>query len=206
MSTGTGATLGGKDLHSLRGTLDPIPVGVILFDPHGRPLVANRAARDLLGEVATLPVDHWADCGRFRLPGGEKAGPLDLPPCRRFATAAPGRRSSCTFEVDGDAPGPLLVAEPGRPGPRGRGRAGRVQRHTHHRAPEARAEGLPRNRFDAIGSLLAGVAGPINDALTAITGYCDLACEGLEDSHPVKGVDRGDPPGRPARRGPRPVA
>ena len=188
MSAGTGTTLGGKDLHTLRGTLDPIPVGVILFDPHGRPLVANRAARDLLGDVATMPVAHWAESGRFRLPGGEKAGPLDLPPCLTIRDAGAREEIELGFEGEDDVLVPLLVSSRAV-----QDTEGDVVQVACSLTPiaEHRKRGQQEcleNRFDAIGSLLAGVAGPINDALTAITGYCDIACDGLEDFHPVKGV------------------
>jgi len=58
-----------------------------------------------------------------------------------------------------------------------------IAEHCRRRASERL-----RARFDAIDTLMAGVTGPLNDALTAISGYCELAEDQLEDGNPLGSV------------------
>jgi len=184
----TATTLSGKDFHTLRGSLDPIPVGVILFDPEGRPLVANRAARDLLGDVATLPLSRWAEVGTFLQPNGEKAGFLDLPPCQSLRDGGVREEIELWFQNGGDVPLPLLVSSRAVKDPEG-DVAQVACSLTPIPAQRRRSEqACLSQRMEAVSSLVAGAAGPLNDALTAIKGYCELALGRVDDANPLKGV------------------
>ena len=63
----------------LRGVLDTVPAAVVFFDGRGQPLLANRCAREVLGELAGAPIDRWVRSARFLSRDGQPLDPDELP-------------------------------------------------------------------------------------------------------------------------------
>lgn len=177
-----------RDFHALRGIIDPLPVGVVVFDPEGLPLIVNRIARDLLGEVATTPLANWSESGRFFSPRGETAVAMDIPPCLTLLDGEIRSERELYFQGHTGSSTPLLVSSRAVRDPEGH-----VLQVTCTLTPigecRRRWEGERAEQLlDAMSTSVGGVAGPLNDALTAITGYCDLARSRLDDADPFCGV------------------
>ncbi len=178
----------GTDISCLRTALDPLPVGVILFDPEGTPLLANRAARDLLGDHTAFGLDEWISSGCFLRPDGTPAREADLPPCLTRLDGRAHVEVELCFRRWRERTVPLLVSSRSVLDPDGNilqisCSLTPIAEHTRRRESERL-----RARFDAIDTLMAGVTGPLNDALTAIAGYCELAEDRLDDGDPMAGI------------------
>ncbi len=173
---------------ALRGVLDTIPVGVVLLDPEGVPRLVNRAGREVLGDLASTPLARWVEHARIVRPDGTPASREDLPPWSTLVDRKPRREVELIVRRPTGTPTPALFASEAVLDPEGRVlevACSITPIPDARRRDEAARNGL---RMQAIGTLARGLAGPMNDVLTAIQGYCELARSRLDRSDPVHHV------------------
>jgi hypothetical protein len=146
---------------------DALPVGVLLADAEGRPLLANRAGRALLGPLARVPLLAWEAQGVFVAADGSPVAAGELPVIQALRE---GRASSRdVYVVRPDAPPhgvrmeALLL----------RRRNGAV---TAVACSLTEIHGCrePSPAPAAAGDLVVDVTHALNDVLCAIGGYADL--------------------------------
>lgn len=172
----------------LRGALDTIPVGIARFDGEGRPTVVNRTAREVLGDLAGLPLEAWGHKARFTTHDGSPVVLEDLPPLATLGDGQPRRNVELILHGPGGASTEVLMSAEAVLDP-----AGAVNHVScaitvldQLRLGE---EGMRRAaKVEAVATVAHNLAGPYNDVLTAVRGYCELALERLDPGEPLHPV------------------
>ncbi|MFV1959689.1 MAG: PAS domain-containing protein, partial [Planctomycetota bacterium] len=95
---------------ALRGVLDTVPVGIAIFGPDGSPRLVNRAARDILGDLASAPLARWVDQRRITRPDGTPMELEDLPPWAALQDGRPRREVDICIRRPAGIRFPVLVS------------------------------------------------------------------------------------------------
>ncbi|MHC5009393.1 MAG: response regulator [Planctomycetota bacterium] len=179
------ASSASTDLPAIRGVLDTVPIGIVFFGRNGVSSFANRGARDLLGELAAASLDDWVASRKFRTPDGAPVTGANLPPCQTLTGRVSRREVELDLQRHGESSVPLLMSSEPVLDPTGElldVLCILVPIREYMQREDLRRREL---RLETLGLLADNVAGPFNDAFTAIAGYCELASQRVPPSDPV---------------------
>ncbi len=174
--------------NGLRGALDAVPVGIAVFDAAGRPTSVNRAAREVLGDLAVLPLDAWGHKARFTTHDGEPVALDLLPPLATLADGQPRRGAEIIVHGPAQASTEVLMSSEAVLDPTGLVVRVSLAITVLNQVRLGEESARRAAKVEAVATVARNLAGPYNDALTAIRGFCELALERLGPEHPVHGI------------------
>lgn len=95
----------------LQTIFDHSPAGIVVVDaPHGRVVMINPAARELLGDLtATTATSQQSFAGRVYLPGGRSCPPEELPLARALREGSSQPNREYVVEIPGGERVPVLI-------------------------------------------------------------------------------------------------
>lgn len=168
----------------LRGVLDALPVGVVVFGPDGAAALDNPAAREMLGQPRSAdPTSLPALSNRLHAAGGSvsPASADESPMARSLRTGEPSAPQEFALSRPAAASRAVLVnAAPMRDAKSQLLGVVTVLQDVEE-LKEAERRMVRSQRLEALGTLAAGVAHNFNNALSLILGHAELARQAEED-------------------------
>ncbi|MFZ3361197.1 MAG: ATP-binding protein, partial [Xanthobacteraceae bacterium] len=166
----------------LDNTVTSMSDAVLVADEDGKIVLSNPAAQRLLGIVAGMAPESWAQSYDIFLPDGVTRLPWQEGPLMRAVRGEMVANYDIIVRHHDDVRTISLVAN-GGPILAGsqKNRGGIVVYHDVTAAKEAERQLRQSQKMEAIGQLTGGIAHDFNNILTVITGTIEILAEGVAD-------------------------